>query len=160
MAGVKVTDLTPLGTAAIDDVMYIVDTSSNQSKQIEVQNIYSGMPQFESGSYTPTVSGENNCSNTSAEGIYSRVGNVVTVSLRIETTLDLGETDCSFNLSPPIATDFQNLKSFFATLGSNIGDVYGYVQSDDTFDQLSIYVYSPTTQTVQYIYFTGQYVIV
>ncbi len=33
MAGVKVTDLTTLGAADATDVMYIVDTSANQSNQ-------------------------------------------------------------------------------------------------------------------------------
>jgi hypothetical protein len=39
MAGVKVTDLPVLATAAADDVLYIVDTSDNLSKQIEVGKI-------------------------------------------------------------------------------------------------------------------------
>jgi hypothetical protein len=68
MAGVKVTDLTPLATAASDDIFYIVDTSSNTSKQIEVQDIYSGMPQFASGTYTPVVSNETNNSTITIEG--------------------------------------------------------------------------------------------
>ena len=39
MAGIKVTDLPVLGAAAADDVFYIVDTSTNTSKQIEVGDI-------------------------------------------------------------------------------------------------------------------------
>lgn len=38
MAGIKVTDLDVLGAAAADDVLYIVDTSTNTSKQIEVED--------------------------------------------------------------------------------------------------------------------------
>jgi hypothetical protein len=49
MAGVKVTDLTTLGTAASDDVMYIVDTSSNTSKQIEVGNIVNLQTAYDNG---------------------------------------------------------------------------------------------------------------
>ena len=39
MAGIKVTDLPVLAESAPDDVMYIVDTSTNTSKQIEVADI-------------------------------------------------------------------------------------------------------------------------
>ena len=70
MAGVKVTDLTTLGAADATDVMYIVDTSANQSKQIEVQDIYSGMPQFESGSFTPVISDEQDVVGVSVDGGY------------------------------------------------------------------------------------------
>jgi hypothetical protein len=56
MAGVKVTDLTPLATAASDDVMYIVDTSSNTSKQIEVGNVVNLQTAYDNGS---TINGSN-----------------------------------------------------------------------------------------------------
>lgn len=165
MAGVKVTDLTTLGTAATDDVMYIVDTSANQSKQIEVQNLYDGMPQFESGNYTPTVSGEINCVGTQADGIYSRVGNVVTVSYRIETLIDAGLDNCQFNINPPIGTDFTNAKGFFASVTNSVDNtIYGYVQSDSTYDQLSVSIYNVPTgvdpYSIAYLYIVGQYVIV
>lgn len=107
MAGVKVTDLTPLGAAASDDVFYIVDTSANQSKKIEVQNIYDGMPQFASGVYTPVVSNEYNINNVSVDGgLYSRVGDVVTMSFRLTFELNTGETSGTFNFSLPIPTTF------------------------------------------------------
>jgi hypothetical protein len=56
MAGVKVTDLTTLGTAASDDVMYIVDTSTNTSKQIEVGNVVNLQTAYDNGS---TINGSN-----------------------------------------------------------------------------------------------------
>jgi len=107
MAGVKVTDLTATSTAAIDDVMYIVDTSSNTSKQIEVQNIYSGMPQFESGSFTPVISDEQDVVGVSVDGgLYSRVGDIVTMSFRLTFDLDTGQSAGNFNFSLPIASNF------------------------------------------------------
>ncbi len=107
MAGVKVTDLTTLGTADAADVFYIVDSSSNQSKQIEVQNIYSGMPQFESGSFTPVVSNEQDIINVTVNGgLYSRVGDIVTMSFRLTFELDAAATIGEFNFSLPIATTF------------------------------------------------------
>lgn len=106
MAGVKVTDLTSTSTAAATDVFYIVDTGANQSKQIEVQNIYSGMPQFESGSFTPVISNETDILNVVVDGgLYSRVGDIVNMSFRL--SFELASTTIgNFNFSLPIATAF------------------------------------------------------
>jgi hypothetical protein len=101
MAGIKVTDLPVLGAAAPDDVMYIVDTSTNTSKQIETGNIFS------SGTWTPTISGLiNNISVTALSGIYSRVGNVVTASVIVDATFDTLATQGAFEFSLPIASNF------------------------------------------------------
>ena len=105
MAGVKITDLTPLGTAASDDLLYIVDVSDTSespegtSKQIEVGNLLD----FESGTWTPTFSGEENaCSNAAlVKAFYSRVGNIVTCT--IYGTVDL---DFSTNAEGTIQTTF------------------------------------------------------
>lgn len=109
MAGVKVTDLTVTSTAAIDDIMYIVDTSSNTSKQIEVQDIYSGMPQFDSGIYTPTPSNvANSASVTAISSFYSRVNDIVTMLITLQISLGSGETTTSFNLDLPIPSNFSS----------------------------------------------------
>lgn len=107
MAGVKVTDLTSTSTAAATDVFYIVDTGANQSKQIEVQNIYSGMPQFESGTFTPVISNETDIVNVVVDGgLYSRVGDIVNMSFRLSFELAAADTTGNFNFSLPIATTF------------------------------------------------------
>ena len=103
MAGVKVTDLPSTASAASTDVMYIVDTAVNQSKQIEVGDLLD----FESGTWTPTLSGITGaCSSaTLLYATYTRVGNIVTCGIGVETFLDFsslttGEIDFDF----PIAT--------------------------------------------------------
>lgn len=107
MAGVKVTDLTTLGAAASDDVFYIVDTSANQSKKIEVQNIFDGMPQLESGTFTPVVSNETYSEVvTPYLSFYTKVGDIVNVSFRLDVQLDAAQTSASFELSLPVATTF------------------------------------------------------
>jgi hypothetical protein len=62
MAGVKVTDLPVLASAASDDVLYIVDTSTNQSRQIEVENLnqipLAGTTAMEAASITHTSTGK------------------------------------------------------------------------------------------------------
>jgi hypothetical protein len=116
MAGVKVTDLTALGTAAADDILYIVDTTADQSKKIEVQDIYSGMPQFSSGNYTPTISGANDCVPTVLRALYSRVDNIVTMTIYFDVQLDIGFATGSFNISPPVGSDFANARDAFGVI--------------------------------------------
>lgn len=112
MAGVKVTDLTTTSTAAATDVFYIVDTGSNTSKQIEVQNIYSGMPQFESGSFTPTVSNEtpNTTSVLVLPAFYQKVGNIVTMSVFFDVAFGVSDTQVTFNIDLPVSSNFTNVK--------------------------------------------------
>ena len=119
MAGVKVTDLSTLGTAASDDVMYIVDTSTNTSKQIEVQNIYDGMPQFASGTFTPVPSNESNCTVTFDGGVYSRVGDIVTMSFAFNIQLDVASNAGSFSFSLPVATTFSSRYQCFGSANIN-----------------------------------------
>jgi hypothetical protein len=143
MAGVKVTDLTSTSTAAATDVFYIVDTGANQSKQIEVQNIYSGLPQFESGTFTPVVSNESNIINVVVDGgLYSRVGDIVTMSFRLSFELDAAANNGTFNFSLPIATTFTNryqLMGIAKFNNSTASDNTNYVvEADNSFVTLGI----------------------
>lgn len=117
MAGVKITDLSPLATAASDDLLYIVDVSDTSqspqgtSKQIEVGKMFS------SGSYTPTISGNVNGIAVNVNyATYIRVGNVATVSAQLEITMDTGETTGGFEIELPVATDFTTIKQCFGLL--------------------------------------------
>jgi hypothetical protein len=123
MAGVKVTDLTTLGAATATDILYIVDAVADQSKQIQVQNIYDGLPQFSSGNFTPVISGENDCTASCLRAIYSRVGNIVTCSYYMSITLDPTFTQGSYNISPPVGSDFTNARDAFGVIGT-ITDPY------------------------------------
>jgi hypothetical protein len=110
MAGVKITDLGTLATAASDDLLYIVDVSDTSqspegtSKQIEVGNMFS------SGSYTPTASAETNLVTLSYPSTFIRVGNIVNAFVLIDITLDVAEDTGSFELSLPIASNFTTNK--------------------------------------------------
>jgi hypothetical protein len=162
MAGVKVTDLTTLGTADAADIMYIVDTSANQSKQIEVQNLYAGMPQFESGSFTPTVSDEtNNVVVTPIQAFYQRLDNVVNCSYFLNVVLDTGETTGAFNLSLPVASDFTQPKQLFGIVAHNSDPtelVSWVLSADTTNDKCSVSLTSTSTAYgYQFIYIVAQY---
>jgi len=166
MAGVKVTDLTTLGTADANDIMYIVDTTANQSKQIQVQNIYDGLPQLDSGTYLATVANETGgtVDSTQYEGIYSRVGNVVTFTIPIDITMDVASTNITFNLSIPIASAFTNNKQAYGVCTGNAEVGTFEVRSDDGTlgDAGDIYITLVTNTTTVLAYFTitVQYVII
>lgn len=167
MAGVKVTDLTTLGAADPTDVFYIVDTTANQSKQIEVQDIYSGMPQFDSGTYSATVANETGgtVDSTNYEGIYSRVGNVVTFTIIIDITMDGGSDTIDFNLSVPIASAFTGQKQAFGVCTGNDEVGRFEVRSDDgtfgTAGDIQITLITNTAgASLSYFAITVQYLIV
>ena len=130
MAGIKVTDLPVLGAAAPDDVMYIVDTSTNTSKQIEIQDVYDGMPQFESGDFTSSVviSNEFQCDAECLRALYSRVNNIVTCTYYLSIGLDATFTSGGFNISLPVPTNFSNARDAFGVIGT-ITDPYAELYS-------------------------------
>ena len=136
MAGVKVTDLTTLATAANDDIMYIVDTISNTSKQIEVQDIYSGMPQFASGSFTPSFTDEVDCTVTALRGIYSRVNDVVTMTLYLNIALDNPAGIGTFNVALPVASTFATARDCYGT---------ATIMTSIIFDTMTYYIISADT---------------
>lgn len=165
MAGVKVTDLTTLGAADATDVMYIVDTSANQSKQIEVQDIYSGMPQFESGTFTPTVSNETyNEIVAPLATYYSRVNDVVNCTFYLQVSLDAAETQAQFELSLPVATNFANAKDLVGIIAHNADytELVSWDLSANTINNTAnISLQAVTTgYGYQYIYITVQYLVI
>lgn len=118
MAGVKITDLGTLATAASDDLLYIVDVSDTSqspqgtSKQIEVGNMLASLD-IASGVFTPTASDLNQLDSvTPFEGTWSRVGEVVTFGFYYEGIITSGNTLGSFKFDlPEILNDFTTDKS-------------------------------------------------
>ena len=166
MAGIKVTDLPVLGAAAPDDVMYIVDTSTNTSKQIAVEDIVGGIPDIESGSWnpTPTNTGGTNPTVTIQGGNYSRVGSIVTCSLFFDLDMDAAENNAQFELDLPIASDFTNAKNAFGIIAfSNVGSAEldnWIISANTTNNKIVIEVTSVTNAySFQSFYAILQYVI-
>ena len=167
MAGIKVTDLPVLGAAASDDVFYIVDTSTNTSKQIAVQDIVGGIPTIESGQWnpTPTNTGGTNPTVTIQGGNYSRVGAIVTCSLFLDLDMDAAENNAQFELDLPVASDFTNAKNAFGILtfinvGSSELDNW-LISANTTSNNIVIDVTSVTTGfSFQSLYVILQYVII
>ena len=122
MAGVKITDLATITSAATDDLLYIVDISNTTqspegtSSQIEVGNMFS------SGTYTPTISAEvNGIVVTSNAATFIKVGSIVSVSAQISIVLDTGEVTGTFEMSLPVASDFANAKNLFGLMQYSYG---------------------------------------
>jgi hypothetical protein len=69
-----------------------------------------------SGSFTPTVSNESDCTATVLRSLYSRVGNVVTISYYFNIQLDVGLSAGSFNVSLPVASNFSNARDAFGVI--------------------------------------------
>ena len=134
MAGVKITDLTPLGTAASDDLLYIVDvndtTESPQgtSKQIEVLNIFEALG-LESGTYIPTITGEaNGIVISQQQGTYIKVGNIVNCSVLLEIQLAPLQDTGSFEVELPVASDITSQKQCMGILQWSYSGFYDQIQ--------------------------------
>ena len=166
MAGIKVTDLPVLGAAAPDDVMYIVDTSTNTSKQIAVEDIVGGIPDIESGQWNPTPTNVSGSPTVSVlAGNYSRVGTVVTCSLFLDVTMGVAENICEFRLDLPIASNFAAAKDAFGIIAYNNatdGELVNWnIKANTATDDISIELESVTDEfNYTYIYAILQYVII
>jgi hypothetical protein len=166
MAGIKVTDLPVLGAAAPDDVMYIVDTSTNTSKQIAVEDIVGGIPDIESGQWNPTPTNVAGSPTVIVlAGNYSRVGTVVTCSLFLDVTMGATENVCEFRLDLPIASSFANVKDAFGIIAYNNaidGELVNWnIKANTATDDISIELTSVTDEfAYEYIYAILQYVII
>lgn len=90
---------------------------------------------LESGSFTPVISNETDCSVTPLRGIYSRVGNVVTMSLYLSIGLDSAGDIGIFNVDLPVASTFANGRDLYgvASIMTNPVTNFGqYVINADT----------------------------
>ena len=144
MAGRKLTVLPALGEfPAADDLMYVVDISDTSespqgtSKAVEFSDI------MQAGTYTPTFSGENNCTAI-AEGSqpwhYIKVGNEVSVIGVSLITLDALESGCEFLFSLPFlpnndwSASFQ-ISSNISVSSVSIGDLPNLINFSLTADR-------------------------
>ena len=169
MAGVKITDLGSLGSAASDDLLYIVDVNDfsespqGTSKKIQVQNIATAIG-LESGTYTPTVSGETDSIIVGVNSAtYMRIGNVVNCAIQISIQMGSGLDTGSFDLSLPVASNFTNEKELIGSLQWAYSGFYDQIQgltisSNPTSDTCNIALLTKdVTALMEYCNLTFQY---
>lgn len=121
--------------------------------------------QFESGTYTPTVTGASNVSSASNNGLahYKRIGNEVTVfgSCQITPTAGISAgTNTSIIISLPIASDIaagQDLVGHGSALYNNSGNNVAYSSNlvgsaADDAAGLSVIAYTTNTISITYSY--------
>lgn len=112
-------------------------------------------PALASGTYTPTLTAVSNTSSPLLDGArYTRVGNIVTFSLRFSVTTTSGSTSSSIRVTVPVSSSFNNANN---AAGTNSG-LTGRVEADATNDELVIAWVSGTGGT-ETITVTGQYTI-
>jgi hypothetical protein len=90
---------------------------------------------LESGTFTPVISNEVDCTVTVLRGIYSRVDNVVTMSIYLSIGLDTAGDIGTFNVDLPVASTFANGRDLFgvASIMTNpVTNLGQYVINADT----------------------------
>jgi hypothetical protein len=156
MAGIKITDLLALASAATDDYLCIVDVSDTTSspegttKKIEVGNL------FESGAFAPVLSAATGAISATSgpDGMYSRVGNVVNFTFTCNVSFDFsGSFTGSFQFTIPISygSGFSYGTVTLDFDGNINGTIINNVVSLITDDNTLIGVAVPIICTTQYL---------
>jgi hypothetical protein len=103
-------------------------TSIDGSIDIDLSNPNAPDLSLQNGSFTPTFSNELNCTPDFLKALYSRVGNVVTVSYYLGIELDATFTTGGFNVSIPIPSTFATARDAFGVI-TPITDPYSKLVS-------------------------------
>jgi len=120
-----------------------------------VDSVFTGT----SGTYTPTITGVANVDATTAyQCQYMRVGNVVTVSGRVDVDCTSAAVTTSVGISLPVASNFGGSDDCAGT-GANAGTSAAYVGSDAANNRAQMSFTAPTTGNQPY-YFIFTYLII
>jgi hypothetical protein len=156
MAGVKITDLVTITSAASDDLLYIVDVSNTTqspegtSSQIELGNIVS------SGTWTPVITNQTGAATINVIGTsrYSIINGICTDLCRVSVEMDTGQTIEEFNITCAVepSTNFVSARDIipiwstptsildidYISIGAVSGEVYGVIGIELTSAALTI----------------------
>lgn len=123
----------------------VVDTAGNfTATDVEgaLAELAAGGITLAAGTYTPTVTaGANVISPTLTSATYSRVGDIVTVAIRVGLITNASSTESVVFCTLPVASNFSATTDATGTVGSNVialTQFVGYVNSDPATDSLAI----------------------
>lgn len=112
-------------------------------------------PMVAAGTFTPTLTAVTNTSSPLLDGArYTRIGNIVTFSLRFSVTTSSGSSASSIRVTLPVASSFSNINQAAGTCSGSLGRV----ESDATNDEL-IVAWTSGAGGTETIVVTGQYTI-
>lgn len=115
--------------------------------------------QTESGTYTPNASNQTNCTAVPQSCMYSRVGNIVTMSGWVLVTAS--SSSYNFQLSLPIPSDFTSTRDASGIGSRKQGAAYtdiSFVEASVANDRIYVEGYGTDTDA-EYLVFTCQYQI-
>jgi len=138
MADTKLTGLTADATPTTDDLVYVVNDPGGTpvSRKVTLANLRTTLSP--SGTYTPTATaGTNLTTATGIKGIYSRSGDTVTLTARIDCD-PVAAGACDFLLDLPIASNFGSSDAY-GIFTSTVSTETGYVISDAASDNLKVF---------------------
>jgi hypothetical protein len=92
---------------------------------------------YSSGTFTPAISDEVDCDVIVLKGIYSRVDNVVTMTLYLSIELDTAGTNGTFNVALPVASTFATARDCYGTATLMVNAI----------DQMTYYIIAADTAT-------------
>jgi len=125
MASKKFTDLPVASTADSEDILAIVDVSTDTSKQITKEDFYVGLiPQ---GAFTPTVSNESGVNGVDVSSAsYIDFGSYVQYHVKCDVNYDVAGVSGSFDIDVPVNSAFNVPRTqWCAQSGSQSANVMG-----------------------------------
>lgn len=107
---------------------------------------FSDLPGITSGTYTPTFSSLTNCSSISIDqAIYTKIGNIIHVSISMSLTVTTTNTTTTFNMTLPSGTTG-------STFGGTVGQISGRAAAIQNF--MSGYITAnSSSSTVQAVFY-------
>lgn len=164
MAGVKITDLGTLATAASDDLLYIVDVSDTSqspqgtSKQIELGNVLD----FESGVFTPAYGDimQITAPVLNYSGVWTRIGENITFGTQLSGDLSFAQTSGSFSITlPEIVNNFDgnNVSLIIGTYDNLLGTEKAIIYPNIGLQTATIEIEGYTAASTFFLFVTAIY---
>jgi hypothetical protein len=148
MANKEIREFNELLNPSADDILLIQEDSSNITKKVKVSNLTKDIA---SGTYTPTLTPSFNLDSATAKTtMYTRIGNIVTVTGIMEINPTASSSVCLLDISLPIDPDnnFANLEEAAGVAGG-LSYASGEINAKTTSKLVRLSIYSPVTTNNQ-----------